>query len=245
MVDKSMLSMKILGIIPARSGSKSIPMKNIVPLCGKPLISYAIQAATNSKINRVIVSTDSKKIAQISKKLGAEIPFYRPKNISSNTSHSNDVIRHALDFFKKTESYVPDIIVLLQPTSPHRTAKIIDKSIQLLKKSKSSSVISVTKPNKHPLQSFVIKNGFLKPFNSEIEKKYYQRQLLPDFYNPTGSIYTFWTKTFLKHNSIYGPKPRPLIINDESLNVDIDCKFDLFISKMIFEHWSDFKKSLR
>ncbi len=237
--------MEILGIIPARGGSKSIPMKNIVSLCGKPLISYTVKAALNSKINRVIVSTDSKKIAQISKKFGAEVPFYRPQNLASVKSHPNDVIKHALDFLKTTESYEPDIIVLLQPTSPHRTPEIIDKSIRLLKKSKSSSVISVSKPNKHPYQSFVIKNGFLKPFYPDKEKKYYQRQLLPDFYNATGSIYTFWTKTFMKYGSIYGTKPRPLIINDDSLNVDIDFKFDLFISKMIFEHWSDFKKSLQ
>ena len=237
--------MEILGIIPARGGSKSIPMKNIVSLCGKPLISYTIQAALNSKINRVIVSTDNKKIGQISKKLGAEIPFYRPKNISSVKSHHNHLIRHTLDFFKKNESYVPDVIVLLQPTSPHRTSEMINKSIQLLKKSNSSSVISVMKPNKHPFQSFILKNGFLKSFYYDREKKYYQRQLLPDFYYATGSIYTFWTKTFTKHDSIYGPKPKPMIINDDSLNIDIDFYFDLFISQMVFQHWSDFKKFSR
>lgn len=233
--------MEILGIIPARGGSKSIPMKNIVSLCGKPLISYTIEAALNSKINRTIVSTDNKKIAQISKKYGAEIPFYRPKNLSLVNSHPNDLIKHALDFFKTTESYVPDIVILLQPTSPHRTAKIINRSIELLKSKSSSSVISVSKPNKHPFQSFILKNGFLKSFYPNREKKYYRRQLLPNFYNATGAIYTFWTKTFLKYGSIYGPKPTPLIIDDDSLNVDIDFKFDLFISKMIFEHWSDFK----
>lgn len=235
--------MSILGIIPARGGSKSISMKNIVNLSGLPLISYTIKAALNSKINRVIVSTDSKKISEISSKFGAEVPFLRPKKFASSSSHPNQVIEHALNFLEKNESYVPEIVLFLQPTSPHRTSEMINKSIQLLQNSKASSVVSVTKPDKHPFQSYVIKNGFLKAFYKNKEKKYYQRQLLPDFYNPTGAIYTFWTKTFKKYNSIYGPKPKPMIINNEILNIDIDFEFDLFLSEMIFKNWSKFKKS--
>ncbi len=235
--------MEILGIIPARGGSESIPLKNIMPIHGKPLIAYTIQSALKSKINRLIVSTDNKKIGKISENLGAEVPFFRPKKISTSSSRTQEAIAHTLNFVKKTEKYVPDIVILLQPTSPHRTTEMINKSINLLKHSQASSVISVMKAKKHPTQSFVLKNGFLKPSNIYHEKKYYQRQLIPDLYYATGAIYTFWTKTFTKYNSIYGHKPKSLIIKDDELNVDIDTKFDVFVSEMIFQHWSDFKKS--
>jgi CMP-N-acetylneuraminic acid synthetase len=179
---------------------------------------------------------------KVSKRLGAEVPFLRPKRISTSSSPTQAAIDHTLNFVKKTENYIPDVVVLLQPTSPHRTTEMINKSINLLKYSNASSVISVMKAKKHPLQSFRLKNGFLKPSNPYHEKKYYQRQLVPDLYYATGAIYTFWTKIFTKYNSIYGPKPKPLLVKDDELNIDIDSKFDLFVSEMVFQHWPGFKK---
>jgi len=146
--------MKILGLIPARGGSKGIPLKNIQKLAGKPLINYTIESAKKSKIDKVIVSTDTKKIAQISTSAGAEVPFLRPKKISKDSSSTIKVIKHALKFLKLKQNYEPDIIVILQPTSPLRTAKMINNSINILKKSKCSSVISVSKIKSHPYASF-------------------------------------------------------------------------------------------
>ena len=106
--------MKIVAIIPARGGSKGIPLKNIKKLFGKSLIEHTINAALNSKkINKVIVSTDNEKIARISKSLGAEVPFLRPKKISTDSSNSIDVIKHALKKLEKSK-FIPDIIVMLQ-----------------------------------------------------------------------------------------------------------------------------------
>lgn len=223
--------MKIVAIIPARGGSKGIPLKNIKKLLGKPLIEYTINAALNSKkINKVIVSTDNEKIARISRSLGAEVPFLRPKKTSTDSSNSIDVIKHALKKLEKSK-FIPDIIVILQPTSPFRTSQMIDKSIDLLRKSKSTSIISVAKIKKHPYSSFWYYDKYLKPFKKDF-LKFYQRQLFPELFYPTGAIYTFWTSTVTKYNSLYGPRIKPMIISNEIINLDIDSNFDFFIAEM-------------
>ena len=186
--------MKILSIIPARGGSKGIPKKNICKLNGKPLLSYSIKNALESKlVNRVVVSTDDDAIAKISKRYGAEVPFIRPKNFSKDSSSSIDVVKHVLQELNDKEEYVPDIVTLLQPTSPLRTTKSLDKSIQLLIKHKSDTVLGVFELKSHPYSAFWKKNGYLKPIKKNF-LKFYQRQKRPDCYYPSGSIYTFWSK---------------------------------------------------
>ena len=167
-----MKSYKILAIIPARGGSKGIRRKNLQKLSGKPLIVHTIIAAKKTKsINKIIVSTDDKEIGKISKNNGAEVPFLRPKQISKETSSTIEVIKHALKFLQENQSYVPDIIILLQPTSPLRTSQLITKTINTLKKSKATSVITVSKITKHPYASYWLKNDFLKPFEKNFTKK--------------------------------------------------------------------------
>lgn len=231
--------MKILAIIPARGGSKGIPLKNIQKLGKYPLIYYTIKSAKESKVNRIIVSTDNKEISKISMKYGAEIPFLRPKKIAQSNSSTILVIEHVVKSLKKID-YAPDIIVLLQPTSPFRTSNMINRSIEMLTSSNATSVISVMYAKKHPFQAFIQKNGLLKHFNKNHEKKFYQRQLLPEMLFETGSVYTFWTKTLENFNSIYGPKIKPMIINSEKYNLDIDSKFDLFMAEMILKNWEKY-----
>ncbi|KFM20114.1 Post-translational flagellin modification protein B [Marine Group I thaumarchaeote SCGC AAA799-P11] len=231
-----------LCVIPARSGSKGIPFKNIQKICGKPLIEYSINAAKESKlINRIIVSTDSKQIADIAKKLGAETPFMRPKKISGDFATQYDVAEHAVKFLLDHESYLPDTITILQPTTPIRTSKIIDKSITLLNKTKSTSVLSVSDVKDHPNIIFHEKNKYLKPFDRNFEK-HSTRQSRTQLYAPTGSIYTFGYKTLKKYNSIYGPKIKALKIKEQEFNIDIDTIYDLFISEMTVLHWNKFKE---
>ncbi len=231
--------MKVLAIIPARSGSKGVPLKNTKKINNKPLVQYTIDASKKSKIiDRIIVSTDSLKIANICKKLGVEVPFLRPKNISGDNVPMQKVVSHAVRFLEK-KSYFPDIIVLLQPTSPFRTYKEIDKAIRIFSKSKSTSLVEVRKTNDHPYKSFKRKEEFIVPLEKDFEK-FHARQKLPEIVFPTGSLFIFWNKTLKKYNSIYGNKIMSVL--QEKPTIDIDTEFDFFIAEMMVK-FSKFRKN--
>ncbi len=232
--------MKVLAIIPARGGSKGIPHKNIQNLAGKPLISYTILAAKKSKyIDKIIVTTDDKKIAKISALHGAEVPFLRPKKISHDDSPTIQAVKHTLEFLRTNQFYIPDMILILQPTSPLRTTKLIDYTIAVLGKSKSSCAITVSKIKKHPFSAFWLKAGLLRPFKQNFTT-FDRRQKYPDLYFPTGDVYASWHDTIKKYDSIYGPKIKPVIVSAE--NIDIDAPFDLFLAEMTIKHWNKYKK---
>ena len=237
--------LKILAIIPARANSKGIPSKNIQKLGELPLIAHTIRSAKNStKVNRIIVSTDNKKIAKIAMECGADVPFLRPKKFSRNSSSTLDVIQHTTQYMQKVENYTPDIITILLPTSPFRSPDLIDKSIKLLKKTNATSVVSVFKSKEHAFKAFLPNRGFLKPFKSDY-RKYYQRQNLPDFYHTTGAVYTFWFDTLKKFGHYYGPRMKPLISHYDEMNVDVDSVFDLFIAEMTLKHWKNYSKKIK
>jgi CMP-N-acetylneuraminic acid synthetase len=232
--------MNILAIIPARGGSKGIPRKNLRKLVDKPLITYSITAAKNSKyVNKIIVSTDEKSVANIAKDNEIEAPFMRPKRLSRDNTPMIDVVKHTVDYLKN-QSYLAEIILILQPTSPLRTTSLIDESIRILTKSNATSVIGVSKITTHPYGSFLVKNDFLVPFTQRFEK-YSRRQDFPILYYPTGSIYVFWRETLEKYNSIYGPRIKPMIVKKE-YSMDIDDKFDFFVCEMTLRYWNKFKK---
>ena len=227
--------MKILSIIPARGGSKGIPKKNICKLNGKPLLSYSIKNALESKlVNRVIVSTDDDYIAKISKYYGAEVPFSRPKKLARDSVPTIDVIKHVLQELNRKEKYIPDIVTLLQPTTPLRTTASLDKSIRLLIKHKPDTVLGVYELESHPYRAFWKKGKYLKPLRKDF-LKFYQRQIRPDCYYPSGSIYTFWHKTIKKYGDMYGQKILPLILNDKE-STDIDDYHDLFIAGSLLKN---------
>ena len=223
-------NLKILAIIPARSGSKSIKDKNMIPYKGKPLIYHSIQIALKSKlINRVIVSTDSKKYANISKKFGAEVPFLRPKKISKDNSNDSEWISHAIDYLIKKEKYYPEIIVHLRPTSPNRKLKILEKGIKWFLKNKktSTSMRSVSIFSQPPQKLFKMKNKFLTGFfNDKYRGEYHSRprQDYPETYLPNGYIDILKTSYILKSKKIYGDKILSYVTNPI---LDIDTKQDL------------------
>lgn len=216
---------KILAIIPARGGSKSIPKKNIFPIAGKPLLAWTIKSALKSKlIGRVVVSSDDKEILEATLKFGAE-PIRRPKNISGDKSLFKLLIFHALDYLKKNEKYIPDIIVYLQPTSPLRESKDIDKALSLLK-GDTQSVISVYEIDNKILKSFFVdKRGIMKGISNN-EFPFMNRQLLPKAYMPNGSIYAIRTKSFLKNGNFFNKKTVAYLMTGEK-SIDVDSIEDM------------------
>ena len=182
-----------IAIIPARKNSKRIKNKNIKNFYGKPIISYAIKYAKESKLfDRIIVSSDSKKIIKIAKNFGAEAPFVRPKKFSTDKASHSDTIFHALEWLYKNEGYNPGQIMLLQPTSPLRSIEDIHQSIIKLRTSKASSLVSVTESHHHPyLMNKIIDNRLIPfvPTGNFPGMESIRRQELPGAYFVNGAIY--------------------------------------------------------
>lgn len=229
------MSLDILSIIPARGGSKGLPRKNIKELCGKPLIAYTIEAAKESKLtNRVIVSTDDEEIACISKKYGAEIPYFRPKELSSDSSPTIDAILHMVGYLKESEGYNPDYILLLQCTSPLRNSKSIDESIKKLITSEFDALVSVCESEVNPYWSNIFDGDKLKYFIEE-GKKINRRQDLPKVYRLNGAIYLIKTEA-LKAYRTFEPNSLTGYIMDEHSSIDIDTELDFKIAELIIKN---------
>lgn len=224
----------ILAIIPARVGSKGLPGKNVRPLHGRPLISWTIDAAKASKyINRIIVSTDDQKAADICGNCGVEIPFLRPKELAQDDTPIIDVIIHILENLNNTENYVPDIVVLLQPTSPLRTSADIDKALELLLGNKNAeAVVSISEVSETPYWMRVLdKDGFIKYF-MEHDYKDFRRQDLPPVYVVNGAIY-ICRKTALIKNRSFSPNNTLGYLMPKSRSVDIDDITDFELAESI------------
>jgi len=202
--------LKILALIPARSGSKSIKDKNIQSFHGKPLFGYSIEHGLQSSlINRVVVSTDSDYYIELSKSLGAEAPFVRPAEISGDLSTDLEAFHHALDYLKKVENYVPDICVHLRPTAPIRKVEDIDAMIQILiDNPEIDSVRSIVKVEKTPYKMwFKNEAGQLTPIlnHPEYKEPYNMpRQALPQVYMQNACIDVIRTTTLTEKNSMTG-----------------------------------------
>ncbi len=227
----------IVAIIPARAGSKGIPKKNVRCLAGKPLIAYTIEAALNSEvIDRVIVSTDSNEIADIAKSYGADVPFLRPPELSTDDASSFSVFRHAIEYLEKNESYPVDIGVLLQPTSPLRGAKRIDEVIEKILTSDCNSVITVCKTkHHHPYWSFKMQDDELIPLMENVIP-INRRQLLPDVYAVNGAVYAIKRNVIFEQASFFGKNVRAIIMSEEE-SLDIDNYLDFFIAEMVLTCW--------
>ncbi|SJZ43945.1 acylneuraminate cytidylyltransferase family protein [Selenihalanaerobacter shriftii] len=226
---------QILAIILARGGSKGIPKKNIKELNGKPLIAYTIESAKQSRyIDCLVLSTDDEEIAEVGKQYGAEVPFIRPDELATDTAKSEDAIIHALNWLRDNEEYLPDYIMLLQPTSPLRAVEDINRSIEKLTASKADSLISICKTDKSPYWMKTINDeGYLEPVISE-KKHYNRRQDLPDTYQLNGAIYIAKVEMFLKYKSFFTDKIVPYIMPRER-SIDIDDVIDWKLIQLLLE----------
>lgn len=221
---------KILGVITARGGSKGIPRKNIKLLAGKPLIAYTIEAAQKSKyLTRFIVSTEDQEIADISKEYGADIPFMRPSELAQDNSTSITVVQHALKKLKKdfNESY--DYLMILQPTSPLRTAEDIDASIVKAVETDADSVMSMYELKDFSLKKLkIIKNDLILPIKEE-GRTSSQRQSLEKLYKRNCAVYL--TKTeLIEKGDLFGEISRPYLMPEEK-SIDINEPLDFEIAE--------------
>ena len=225
--------MRVLGIIPARGGSKGIRKKNIIELDSKPLIQYTIDVCFKSKkLSKFIVSTDEEEIAKISFDLGAEVPFMRPKSLSLDESSSFSVVEHAAKYFlKKDLKY--DAYMLLQPTTPFRTSNLIDKSIELLQNnSKASSIVSLVNVGaNHPHRMYSLdKDRKMVPLIKGNFDPMEPRQNLPEFFIRSGDIYLTSFYSLFRENSLIGSNPIGIKV-DPTTAINIDNTNDLELAR--------------
>lgn len=220
--------MEVLGIIPARSGSKSIPRKNLAPLLGRPLISYACEAARNSKLlSRVIVSTDDQDIASVARDAGIDTPFLRPASLADDSTPMLAVLQHALTTLRP---YQAEIVVVLQPTSPLRTAEHIDSAVRLLSDSGADSVVTVVEvPHQfNPVSIMTMTDGVLRPF---IEgPQVLRRQDKPRVYARNGPAVLATKREVIEAGNLYGPHVRGLQMSRVE-SIDIDDADDLALAE--------------
>ncbi|PIR54283.1 acylneuraminate cytidylyltransferase family protein [Candidatus Peregrinibacteria bacterium CG10_big_fil_rev_8_21_14_0_10_42_8] len=227
--------MEILAIIPARGGSKGIPGKNIKPFANYPLIAWTISASLAAKgITRTVVSTDNDEIKDVALTYGAEVPFLRPENLALDNSQTEPVLQNVLETLRSQEGYVPDAIMLLQPTSPIRFTGTIDAIIEKYKKGEYDSILSVFeghhfkwKNEQNPVALYDHKN---RPLRQDVQHE-------DHIYSETGSVYITRTKTFLYTQNRLGGK---IGLYETGLleNIDIDSLDDFHLTEMIAKEWS-------
>jgi len=217
---------KFLAIIPARGGSKRLPRKNILELCGKPLIAWSIEAGQKSKyIDKVVVSSDDGEILDIAKKFEADV-LRRPNNLAIDTSTTFDVIKHILD---NIEGF--DYIVLLQPTSPLRDENHIDMAIKLLQDKNADAVISVSETDHNPLWSNTLDDSLsMKNFlKDEVLNK--RSQDLKKYYRLNGGIYICETNKLLAQKSFFLKENIYAYKMDKQSSIDVDDEADFKIAE--------------
>ncbi|PIR20604.1 MAG: hypothetical protein COV45_05240 [Deltaproteobacteria bacterium CG11_big_fil_rev_8_21_14_0_20_47_16] len=232
------LQSQIVGIIPARAGSKSIKNKNLKMLGGKPMIAYTIEAAKQSRhIGRVIVTTEDEGIASVAKEYGAEVPFLRPKELAEDHVTDLPVFQHVLHELAQQENYFPKIVVQLRPTSPLRRTIDIDGAIELfLQSPEVDCVRTVTAALQHPLKMWRIEDGSLVPFIAPslygIEEAYNQpRQKLPKAFVQNGAVDVIRAETILEKNSMSGSVMKAFVM-DEDISVNVDSPIDFELAEL-------------
>jgi CMP-N,N'-diacetyllegionaminic acid synthase len=227
--------MTIMAIIPARGGSKSIPRKNIKLLAGKPLIVYTIETALECRIlDRVIVSTDDKEIATISKKHGAEVPFIRPRELALDSTPMLPVLQHAVSYMERNEKCHIDIVILLQPTAPFREVSDIENCIEKLKNEKADSVVTVCEAEHNPY--FVMmkfQNDNLVPF-LKTEKPMTRRQDAPKIYRLNGAVYAIRRDVLMDENKIFTNNTKAIIMPQER-SIDLDRQLDFEFAEFLMK----------
>jgi CMP-N,N'-diacetyllegionaminic acid synthase len=228
---------RIIGIIPARGGSKGLPGKNIKMLCGKPLIAWSIEAGSRSRyLDEVMVTTDSKEIAEVSRKNGAVVPFLRPPELALDHSTTFEAVEHALEHYDKNLGRTFDYIVLLEPTSPLREKDDIDNMIEklLVDENRYDSIVSIGEVHEHPSIMKKIDGDFLVSFCEELEQKTRRQDNQPAYF-PYGVAYIIKTGVFLKEKTFYSTRNTYYKIKRYQ-NYEIDDMYDFLSIENIMKY---------
>lgn len=197
---------RIICVVPARGGSKGLPGKNIASLCGKPLITWTLEAALQSKyVDEIYVSTDSEKIASVARQSGLDITELRPSELASDVASSIDVVLHAIDRAEKLNQQKYQFICLLEPTSPLRDSKDIDDAFeQLLHQDNAEAIVGVCASEAgHPSFLATRENGLLVPYQKTVESNHIRRQDLSEIFYFEGSVYISKTNALRVKKSFY------------------------------------------
>jgi CMP-N-acetylneuraminic acid synthetase len=217
--------MRILGLIPARGGSKGVPRKNLASLAGKPLIQYTFDAALGSReLDDVLLSTDDEEIAEAGRRAGVAVPFLRPANLAEDATPMLAVVEHALDYVEGQGNRVGAVMVL-QPTSPLRTSLHIDEAIHMYRKTRPPGVVSVCEVKEHPYELVALEDGHLRrAFHRPAAVS--RRQDYPAFYYVNGAIYLISRETVAKERSLIPSGSIPYVM-DRRDSLDVDEPLDL------------------
>lgn len=224
----------MIAIIPARGGSKGLPDKNILEFNGKPLIVHAIEGALNAKsIDRVIVTTDSKKIADIAAQAGADVPFLRPAELATDDAKAVDVYLHTIEYLMKTEKTKIEKFMVLLPTAPLRTARHIDEAVELLKKENADTLVSM-KVAETPISWYFEKNenGRVKNANLGQGSALNNRQIEKEYYVPNGAIYILDYKLLKEKRTYYSENTVSYNMSSEE-SIDIDTKYEFDFAEFL------------
>ncbi len=228
----------VVAIIPARGGSKGLHRKNILPLAGRPLIAHSIDAARDcALIDRCLVSTEDDEIASVAQAFGADV-MPRPATLAGDFVRTNEVVSDLLTTLDKRGER-PDFVVLLQPTSPLRTATHVQACLEALfvarEKGDVASSLSVCESEHHPYKDLIVsEDGSLVPLINEAALET-PRQKLPKAYRQNGAIYVVGTDDFLTSQRFYLPPALPFVMSTEE-SIDIDSAFDLRVAEIIMEN---------
>jgi N-acylneuraminate cytidylyltransferase/CMP-N,N'-diacetyllegionaminic acid synthase len=224
---------KTLAIIPARGGSKQIKHKNIKPVAGKPLLAWTIlEAQASMFVDRIIVSTDSSRIAEVARRYKAEVPFMRPKVLAQDDTPGILPILHAIRWLESSEGYKPDYVITLQPTSPLRSSDDIDASIHLLEQKDAETVVSLVPVDHHPywMKKLDVERKVKDFIASDIRLAC--RQDLPPVYALNGAIYLARRKILLQQETWYTKKTYAYVMPIER-SLDVDTPWDMYLADLI------------
>jgi len=215
--------LKVLGLVPARGGSKGVPHKNIRLLCGRPLLQYTAEAALSAtRLTRVILTTEDEEVARVGRECGLEVPFLRPASLAEDKTPMLPVVQHALNWFEERGQHF-DAVCLLQPTNPLRTPAVIDSCIELFERSDADTVFTVLAvPAEHNPHWTYLKNadGTLRLSTGEA-MPIARRQDLPEAFHREGSVYVTRRQVVLEENSLYGKRVCGFPLDSQqSVNID-------------------------